>query len=106
MDEHIKDLLALSDKMEVITMVGSGIITAHPCYVFDIHLAAYNGAVATCEFHKGTTELIVPTLYLYTIASTSFNYWWYPPLSCPGGMYFKAGGNVKGCSFHFLRADR
>ena len=106
MDDFIKCLLALSEKMEEKNMTASGIITAHPCYLFDIHLAAYDTAVATCEFHKGTKELTVPTLYLYTIASTSFNYWWYPPMYCADGMYFKTGGNLKGCNFHFLRTDR
>ena len=106
MDDNIKDLLTMSRKMEEINMTETGIITAHPCYLFDIHLSAYDSAVATCEFHKGTTELVIPTIYLYTIASTSFNYWWWPPMLCTEGMYFKAGGNLKGCNFHFLRWDR
>ena len=106
MDDSLQELLEVSRKMETITMQASGIITAHPCFLFDIHLAGYASAITECEFHKGPSELIIPTLYLYTIASTSFNYWWYPPLFCGTGMYFVAGGNLKGCSFHFLRADR
>ena len=106
MDDSLQELLEVSRKMETITMQASGIVTAHTAFLFDVHLAAYSGAVVESEFHKGTTEMIIPTFYLYTIASTSFNYWWYPPMFCGDGMYFKAGGNLKGCSFHFLRADR
>ena len=105
MHQPIQEILELAEKCDHITMTASGIITQQPGYIFDIHLAAYAGDVAECELHKGTKENTIPDYYLYTIASTSFNYSWWPPIFSEQGFYFVASGNLKGCSFQFLRKE-
>ena len=74
MDSYIAELLALSQKMEYKRMEADGIISAHPLYLFDIHLASESTGPTHNDLYHGTAEESRHIMCLHTIGDTSFNY--------------------------------
>jgi hypothetical protein len=93
------DLSRLCTKKRI---TADGIVFKGPAYVFDVHFAAGAGGAATAILYNGTSTNEDAAINLATIASTSFNYWWYPPIYFPKGCYIDVGDNVTAITFHFL----
>lgn len=106
MNDFIKGVLTLAAKMETKYMTADGIISAHPIFIFDIHVSSTDNDYSFAKLYNGTSASGIHIIDLQVNKKDSRNFSWMPPLFLSNGGYLDALGDFKSATFHFLRADR